>query len=207
MPSTGTTVGLGRTRRQGLDLQATLRASEQLRLWASHSLQEARVVQAYTASGVSLAGKEVFSTPRHISNLGIEYSPDAQWRLTLQGRAQGSHYIDDLNAQGKHGAHVLFDLSVRRALEPCQPGPAGAQPGRPPACLHLVRQLLLALGQRTADELAGRPPLGDAGPQPQDVRIGPGATGAVVFASSPPGHQLVTGCVLCDLSALPCPSL
>lgn len=116
MPSTGTTVGLGRTRRQGLDLQATLRASEQLRLWASHSLQEARVVQAYTASGVSLAGKEVFSTPRHISNLGIEYSPDAQWRLTLQGRAQGSYYIDDLNTQGKHGAHVLFDLSVRRAL-------------------------------------------------------------------------------------------
>lgn len=116
MPSTGTTVGLGQTRRKGLDLQASTRLGPQLQLWASHSLQEARVVSAFTASGVSLAGKEVFATPRRISTVGAQYQADAKWRLGLQGRAQGSYFIDDLNAQGKFGSLVQFDADVRYAL-------------------------------------------------------------------------------------------
>lgn len=116
MPSTGTTVGLGQTRRKGVDFQVTGRVTDTLRLWLSHSLQEATVQRAFTAGGVSLAGKEVFSTPRYISNVGAEYQATEKWRFSLQGRAQGSYYIDDLNAKGKHGGFVLFDTSVRYAL-------------------------------------------------------------------------------------------
>ncbi|NDY92531.1 TonB-dependent receptor [Ideonella sp. TBM-1] len=118
MPSTGTTVGLGRTRRQGVDLQARWTPSEVWLLWTALAWQEARVVQAYTAAGTSLAGREVFATPRHVSQAGLEYRPDAQWRLGLQARAQGDYYIDDLNAQGKWGAQRQVDLSVRRQLGP-----------------------------------------------------------------------------------------
>lgn len=116
MPSTGTTVGLGQTRRKGLDLQGSTRVGSSVKLWASHSLQEAKVVRAFTASGVSLAGKEVFSTPRHISNAGVEWQVAQPWRLGLQARAQGSYFIDDLNAQGKFGSFVLYDFSARYAL-------------------------------------------------------------------------------------------
>ncbi len=112
MPSTGTTVGLGQTRRKGLDLQASTRLGD-VKLWASHSLQEAKVVQAFAANGVSLAGKEVFATPRHISNVGLEWQAAERLRLGLQGRAQGGYYIDDLNAQGKFGDFVLFDFNAR----------------------------------------------------------------------------------------------
>lgn len=118
MPSTGTTVGLGQTRRKGVDFQISSRLTEKLSLWFSHAIQEAKVVSAYTASGVSLAGKEVFSTPRYITNLGADYQLAADWRLGLQARAQGDYYIDDLNAQGKYGGFAVLDASVRYSISP-----------------------------------------------------------------------------------------
>lgn len=116
LPSADATQALGKTRRKGIDLQLTVNLSERLKLWASHSLQEARVVGGTSASGSSLAGKEVFSTPRYVSNVGMEYRPADKWRLNLQGRAQGSYYIDDENRQGKHGGYVLYDAGVGYAL-------------------------------------------------------------------------------------------
>ncbi|WP_018411598.1 TonB-dependent receptor [Methyloversatilis thermotolerans] len=116
MPSTGTTVGLGETRRRGVDLQLNSRLSDRLEVWLSHSIQEAKVISAFTSGGVSLAGKEVFSTPRYISNVGADYRLSDAWRFSLQGRAQGDYYIDDLNSQGKFGGFVLFDASVRYTI-------------------------------------------------------------------------------------------
>ncbi|MDH0338143.1 TonB-dependent receptor [Metapseudomonas otitidis] len=118
MPSTGTTVGLGKTRRRGVDLQLTAELDEHWSLWASHSIQEAKVVSAFTASGQSLAGKEVFSTPRHISNLGADYRLNDDWRFGLQARAQGDYYIEELNQQGKYGGYALLDASVNYRLNP-----------------------------------------------------------------------------------------
>ncbi|MCQ9373034.1 TonB-dependent receptor [Methyloversatilis sp. XJ19-13] len=116
MPSTGTTVGLGETRRRGVDLQFSGRLTDRLEVWLSHSVQEAKVISAFTSTGTSLAGKEVFSTPRFISNVGAEYRLSEVWRFGLQGRAQGDYYIDDLNAQGKFGGFVLFDANVRYTM-------------------------------------------------------------------------------------------
>ena len=116
MPATGTTVGLGETRRQGLDVQASGRAAERVGLWLSHSLQKAQVVRAFAANGASLAGKEVFSTPRRIINAGIDYRPTGRLRLGLQGRAQGDYFIDSPNEQGKYGGFVVFNASLRYSL-------------------------------------------------------------------------------------------
>ncbi|MCK6386803.1 MAG: TonB-dependent receptor [Zoogloea sp.] len=118
MPSTGTTIGLGETRRKGIDLQLSSRLNESWTVWASHAIQDAKVVRAYTSGGVPLAGREVFSTPRFVTNLGAEYRANADWRLGLQGRAQGDYYIDELNAKGKHGGFAVLDASLRYALTP-----------------------------------------------------------------------------------------
>lgn len=109
LPSAGATQNLGETRRKGIDLQFTTNILDNVKFWASHSIQEAKIIGGYTAGTSSLVGKEVFSTPRHISNIGVEYKASEAWRFDLQGRAQGSYYIDDLNAQGKYGGYVLFD--------------------------------------------------------------------------------------------------
>ena len=62
-------------------------------------MQEAKVVSAYTAGGDSLAGKEVFSTPCYISNLGPDYQFNDRWQFGMQARAQGDYYIDERNEQ------------------------------------------------------------------------------------------------------------
>ena len=116
MPSTGTTVGLGETRRRGVDMQLTVQLNEQWTLWGSHAIQEAKVVSARTASGQSLAGNEVFSTPRYVSNLGADYQLNDDWRFGLQARAQGDYYIDELNEQGKYGGFAVLDANVRYQL-------------------------------------------------------------------------------------------
>lgn len=116
MPATGTTVGLGQTRREGIDLQASGKLTDRLDLWMSHSLQKAEVVSAYTADGLSLKGREVIATPRRITNLGAEYRASGRLRLGLQGRSQGSFYIDNENARGKFGGFVVFDANLRYAL-------------------------------------------------------------------------------------------
>ncbi|WP_277372617.1 TonB-dependent receptor [Pseudomonas sp. AA-38] len=116
MPSTGTTVGLGETRRRGVDMQLTVQVNKQWTLWGSHAIQEAKVVSAFTAGGQSLAGKEVFSTPRYISNLGADYQFNDAWRFGLQARAQGDYYIDELNQQGKYGGFAVLDANVRYQL-------------------------------------------------------------------------------------------
>ncbi|WP_229487435.1 TonB-dependent receptor [Pseudoduganella lutea] len=116
MPATGTTVGLGETRREGVDLQLSGQVTDRLDLWASHSLQKAEVMKAFTAAGASLAGKEVFSTPRYIATAGAEYRASDKLRLGLQGRAQGDYFIDSPNEQGKFGGFVLFDASLRYRL-------------------------------------------------------------------------------------------
>lgn len=112
MPSTGTTVGLGETRRRGIDFQFSTELNERWSIWGSHSIQEAKVISAFTADGRSLAGKEVFSTPRYISNLGADYRLNHRWRFGVQGRAQGDYYIDSLNEQGKYGGYAVLDASV-----------------------------------------------------------------------------------------------
>lgn len=116
MPSTGTTVGLGKTKRRGIDLQVTSQLNDQWTLWASHAIQEAKVESAFTADGTSLAGKEVFSTPRYVSNVGANYQLTPVWRLGMQARTQGDYYIDELNEQGKYGGFAVLDASVRYDL-------------------------------------------------------------------------------------------
>lgn len=118
MPATGTSVALGETRREGIDLQLSGRLSDRLQVWASHSLQKAAAVSATTDAGVSLAGKELFSTPRYISNVGLDYHPSERWHFGLQGRAQGDYYIDRANQLGKYGGFVLFDANVSYAISP-----------------------------------------------------------------------------------------
>ncbi|MCF8826495.1 TonB-dependent receptor [Xanthomonas campestris] len=113
MPATGTTVGLGETRRRGVDLQVSSHLGEHWVLWASHAYQEAKVISAFTTAGDALAGNEVIATPRYISNIGADYRPNAQWTFGVQGRMQGDYYIEERNTQGKFGGFALVDMSAR----------------------------------------------------------------------------------------------
>lgn len=115
MPSIGSTVNLGSTRRQGLDLQVNARPTERLQVWASHSAQQAKVRRG-TVDGVVLDGNEVISTPRHISNLGADLKATDRLTLGLQARSQGKYFIDNANRQGRFGSFALLDARAGYAL-------------------------------------------------------------------------------------------
>jgi len=116
LPSAGATQNLGETRRKGVDFQITTHIADKVKLWFSHAYQEAKIIGGYASGGTSLVGKEVFSTPRTITNVGVDYQATESLRFDLQGRAQGNYYIDDLNSKGKYGGYILFDGGVHYAL-------------------------------------------------------------------------------------------
>jgi iron complex outermembrane receptor protein len=100
---------LGATRRRGIDFQVSSQLSRDVKIWMSHSVQQAKVV-----SGVnSLIGKDVAETPRYISNVGVDVRPSEKWRFGISGRAQSSYYIADDNSTGRFGQYTLFDASAR----------------------------------------------------------------------------------------------
>ncbi len=116
MPATGTSVGLGQTRREGVDLQFTSRLGDHWTLWGSHAIQQAKVVRAFTTDGTALAGNEVIATPRYISNIGVDYRGNERWTFGLQGRMQGDYYIEERNTQGRFGAFAVLDASASYQL-------------------------------------------------------------------------------------------
>lgn len=118
MPATGTTVTLGKTRRRGVDAQISAQLGDAWTLWASHAYQEAKITRDDRAAGVTLQGREVAATPRHISNLGLDYQASDALQLGLQARAQGDYYLEERNATGKFGGFAVLDLSAKYQITP-----------------------------------------------------------------------------------------
>ncbi|WP_394696252.1 TonB-dependent receptor [Pseudoxanthomonas japonensis] len=118
MPATGTTVVLGKTRRQGVDMQVDARVGERWTVWASHAYQEAKIERDGRAAGLSLQGREVAATPRYISNLGIDFRATDALTFGLQARAQGDYYLEEQNVAGKFGGFAVLGLSAKYQINP-----------------------------------------------------------------------------------------
>ena len=106
LAAAGTFSRLGSTRRKGLDFQMNSQVNRSVKVWLSHSVQEAKIISGYTSS---LTGKQVFGTPEYMTTLGAEYAVNEQTSLGLQGRAQGDYYINTYNTNGKFGEYALLD--------------------------------------------------------------------------------------------------
>ena len=102
---------LGRTRRDGQDLQLNVRASEQLSGWASLTLQRARIVEP-DPSAPATRGKEVDHVPHALASVGARWQASAKWEATASVRAQSSYYLESTNATGRYGQFVVTDVSV-----------------------------------------------------------------------------------------------
>lgn len=118
MPATGTTVTLGKTRRRGVDLQASAQLGDNWTLWASHAYQEAKIVRDGRDVEFSLKGREVAAVPRHISTIGVDYQATTALQFGLQGRAQGDYYLEERNVTGKYGDLAVLDLSAKYQINP-----------------------------------------------------------------------------------------
>lgn len=118
MPATGTTVTLGKTRRRGVDVQASAQVGDKWTVWASHAYQEAKIVRDGRDGASSLKGHEVAAVPRHISTIGVDYLATTALQLGLRGRAQGDYYLEERNMAGKYGDLAVLDLSAKYQITP-----------------------------------------------------------------------------------------
>jgi len=112
---------LGKTRRRGFDLEASVRPLSALSAWASWSHQKAVIRVADPAAPLT-AGNEIDHVPRNVYTAGIEWAPAAlPWRASLWGNGQSSYELETANSQGRYGDYfqVTAELAYRltKAIE------------------------------------------------------------------------------------------
>ncbi|SFL90114.1 TonB-dependent receptor [Rugamonas rubra] len=113
----GGSENVGKTRRQGVDLQLNLRPSDDSTAWASYSWQRARIVEPDPAAPATL-GKQIDHVPATLFSAGLDYRPGDKLRLRAWSNGQGGYYLTTANTGAKYGAYVLFNASARYQVRP-----------------------------------------------------------------------------------------
>lgn len=106
---------IGKTRRQGIDVELNARPSSQLNFWLAGALQRSEIVRADTSS-LNTEGKEIDHVPRVVFNLGTDYQPTEQFRLSAWANGQSSYYLERTNIQGRFGSYLLAHASATYRL-------------------------------------------------------------------------------------------
>jgi iron complex outermembrane recepter protein len=106
---------LGRTRRDGQDLQLNFRPGEALSGWATLSLQRALIVTPNPAAPET-RGKEVDHVPHAMGSVGVSWRFMPAWTVSASARGQSSYFIESSNAQGRWGSFIDGDIGLAHQL-------------------------------------------------------------------------------------------
>lgn len=101
---------IGKTQRQGVDLEINARPGKQTRVWASASLQQSEIVFAEAANTI---GKEIDHVPHRLINIGGEYQVTDTVKLAFWVNHQSNSYLERTNATGLFGGYTLLNASAR----------------------------------------------------------------------------------------------
>ncbi len=109
-PSNGAE-NIGKTRRQGLDLELNAKPNRSLSWWGSASFQRSEIQKADAAS-LATEGKEIDHVPRVLYGVGVDYRATELLRLSAWLNGQSSYFIERTNATGEFGAYTLLNVSL-----------------------------------------------------------------------------------------------
>ncbi len=102
---------IGKTRRQGVDVELNARPSSRLNFWIAGALQRSEILKA-DASSLTTEGKEIDHVPRVIYNLGADYQHDERLRYSVWANGQSSYYLERTNSTGRFGDFLLTNASA-----------------------------------------------------------------------------------------------
>jgi len=108
---TNSSVQIGATDRQGVDVQLKIRPIEAVSVWATYSLQEA-IVTTPQSKNPALVGTQIFNTPNYLFSGGIDYQITPKLKSSLWTTGQGDYYTDEANKKGKFGEYALLNLDL-----------------------------------------------------------------------------------------------
>ena len=103
---------IGRTRRQGLDLQLNAQVTAGSALWMSWSHQKSKILKA-ESSLLSSQGKQIDHVPHHLYALGIDQQLTPTWSMTASLNGQSGYYMERTNATGVFGSSLLIDAAAK----------------------------------------------------------------------------------------------
>ena len=102
---------IGKTRRQGIDIELNARPSSQLNFWLAGAVQRSEILKA-DASAVATEGKEIDHVPHVIYNFGADYQPTDKLRYSAWANGQSSYYLERSNSTGRYGSYLLANASA-----------------------------------------------------------------------------------------------
>jgi iron complex outermembrane recepter protein len=103
---------IGRTRRNGLDLQVNAEPVDGTSLWAALSWQDSKILKAESSLPLS-QGKEIDHVPQRLYSAGIEHRVTPQLTLTGQLTGQSAYYLERTNSTARYGSFTTLDLGAR----------------------------------------------------------------------------------------------
>lgn len=109
---------VGKTRRDGFDLQVTVRPNDKLSAWGSFSQQKGVVVVPDPANVGERAGNKIDHVPDYLFSAGVEYQATDKLRLAVNGNGQSNYYLDTTNTTGKFGKYVVVNAEASYRIKP-----------------------------------------------------------------------------------------
>ncbi len=116
----GDTENVGETKRNGVDIQASLQITDPLSIWASYSWQQA-IIKNPGTTNLDTKGKKLNHTPHFIFSAGARYQINPKLSSTLTAYAQGDYYVEKTNRlTDQYGDYywlnLAFDYKVSNSL-------------------------------------------------------------------------------------------
>jgi iron complex outermembrane receptor protein len=118
-PVTFANVNLPPTKRSGLELEGNWTLATSASLFANYTYSEA-YIQSGTLGGVAVAGNRIPLVPRHMANVGIDWSMTERTRLNAAAHYVGTQLYDndELNTFGREmPAYWTVDLGMFHTVD------------------------------------------------------------------------------------------
>jgi iron complex outermembrane recepter protein len=107
----GTAQNVGKTRRDGIDISASIPITEQFYAWGNYTTVDSEILRPASSLNAAI-GNELRSVPDATGSLGISYIPNDTWQVRVHVDHQGDYYVNELNLGGQFGSYTLLGATV-----------------------------------------------------------------------------------------------
>lgn len=112
----GDSENVGKTRREGIDLQLNAHGGNHA-AWIAYARQRSRIVEPDPAAPATL-GKQIDHVPNHVFSAGYDWNMTSAVKLSAWANGQGSYFLTSANTGRKYGAYVLLNLGASYRVSP-----------------------------------------------------------------------------------------
>ena len=107
----GDSENVGKTRRQGVDVQVNLKPTDAISTWLAYSAQRSKIIEPDPAAP-DTRGQQIDHVPRHLVSAGVDLALTPEARLWASAQGQTSYYLERTNTTGRYGSYLVVNLGA-----------------------------------------------------------------------------------------------